>query len=537
MLNLGTELGTKGIGDGWPTDRTQGDDRESGQVQRREQPLSGGFAFRLTEMGSALHVARPIQGNGAGKRVERAAVEGSGKGGGGCAGVGGRTKPYRERKRTGGIPTFGEMADEVVAALSRVSNQKHCAQWTSTLATYAAPLRNMPVDTISTDDVLSVLKPIWTEKPETASRVRGRIEKVLDAAKAKGFRAGENPARWRGHLDHLLPRPSKLTRGHHAAMPYEEVPAFVASLRERDALAAVALELCILTATRSGELLGMRWDEIDLQNAVWNLPAGRMKAGRPHRVPLSTRAVAILRKLEKSKRDEFVFAGHAPSRPLWHMAMNMMLRRMGVDVTVTVFDPASAIGRGTKLHSRERSRDRPGPHHRRQGRAGVPPQRRAGKAPQADGGMGVRLFAPRKAVAVPSASVRGLQTTTARLAAPRRNDSCSSMPDVLDMRGLDHSWVPLSFCDWLGFLLVTGRSSLDLPFDGSTRKLAVAIAIAKASGTKVNTIRDGWTALHDGGVDGKIRFQGTPYRRRIRDGAPVEDCRRAAGYRRAKTGW
>ena len=189
--------------------------------------------------------------------------------------------PIAERKRTGGIPTFGEMADEVVAALSPgFRNQKHRAQWKSTLATYAAPLRTMPVDTVSTDDVLSVLKPIWTEKPETASRVRGRIEKVLDAAKAKGFRAGENPARWRGHLDHLLPRPSKLTRGHHAAMPYEEVPAFIASLRERDALAAVALELCILTAARSGELLGMRWDEIDLQNARVE-PARRTDEGGP----------------------------------------------------------------------------------------------------------------------------------------------------------------------------------------------------------------------------------------------------------------
>jgi integrase len=246
--------------------------------------------------------------------------------------------PIAERKRTGGIPTFGEMADEVVAALSPgFRNQKHRAQWKSTLATYADPLRSMPVDTVSTDEVLSVLKPIWTEKPETASRVRGRIEKVLDAAKAKGFRVGENPARWRGHLDHLLPRPSKLARGHHAAMQYEEVPAFIASLRERGALAAVALELCILTAARSGELLGMQWDEIDLQDAVWSLPAGRMKAGRPHRVPLSTRAVAILRKLEKSKRGEFVFAGHAPGRPLSNMAMDMLLRRMNVDVTVHGF--------------------------------------------------------------------------------------------------------------------------------------------------------------------------------------------------------
>src|SRR4249920_2046288 len=243
--------------------------------------------------------------------------------------------PIDERKRDGGIPTFGEMADDVRETLAAgFRNEKHKAQWKSTLETYAAPLRAKPVDTVTTDDVLAVLKPIWTTKAVTASRVRGRIEKVLDAAKAKGFREGENPARWRGHLDHLLPKQSNLARRHHAAMPYEHLPRFVANLRERDALAAVALELCILTAARSGELLGMRWSEIDLQNAVWGLPAGRMKAGRPHRVPLSTRAVAILRKLEKSRRDEFVFAGHAPGRPLSDKAMDMMLRRMRVEVTV-----------------------------------------------------------------------------------------------------------------------------------------------------------------------------------------------------------
>ena len=199
--------------------------------------------------------------------------------------------PIDERKRTSGVPTFGEMADQVREALSAgFRNEKHKAQWKSTLATYAAPLRDKPVDTITTDDVLAVLKPIWTTKPETASRVRGRIEKVLDAAKAKGFRDGENPARWRGHLDHLLPRPSKLARGHHAAMPYDEVAAFVAELREREAIAALALELCILTAARSGEILGMRWDEIDLDKKIWTVPAHRMKAGREHRVPLSQRA-------------------------------------------------------------------------------------------------------------------------------------------------------------------------------------------------------------------------------------------------------
>src|SRR5260221_4652900 len=187
--------------------------------------------------------------------------------------------PIDERKRDGGIPTFGEMADEVRGTLSAgFRNEKHKAQWKSTLETHAAALRAKPVDTIATDDVLAVLKPIWTKKAETASRVRGRIEKVLDAAKAKGFREGENPARWRGHLDHLLPRPSKLARGHHAAMPYDDVAAFIAKLRKREALAALALELCILTAARSSEILGVRWPEVDLDKGIWTLPKHRMKA-------------------------------------------------------------------------------------------------------------------------------------------------------------------------------------------------------------------------------------------------------------------
>jgi integrase len=178
---------------------------------------------------------------------------------------------------------------------------------------------------------LAVLKPIWMTKPETASRVRGRIEKVLDAAKAKGFRSGENPARWRGHLDHLLPRPSKLSRGHHAAMPYEEVANFIAKLRTREATAALALELCILTAARSGEILGMRWSEIDFDSKVWTVPANRMKAGREHRVPLSGAAMLILRSLERMKIGDFVFPGQRGGKPLSNMAMEMMLRRMKVD--------------------------------------------------------------------------------------------------------------------------------------------------------------------------------------------------------------
>ena len=246
--------------------------------------------------------------------------------------------PINERKRTGGVPTFGEMADQVREALSvGFRNEKHRAQWKATLATYAAPLSDKPIDAILTDDVLAVLKPIWTTKSVTASRVRGRIEKVLDAAKAKGYRQGENPARWRGHLDHLLPKQSKLTRSHHAAMPYEHVAAFIGRLRESDSLAAQALELTILTAARSGEILGMGWSEVDLDKKIWTVPANRMKAGREHRVPLSERAVAILRQLADIKTGDFVYPGQRKNRRLSNMAIFMMLRRMKADVTVHGF--------------------------------------------------------------------------------------------------------------------------------------------------------------------------------------------------------
>jgi integrase len=239
--------------------------------------------------------------------------------------------PIDERKRDSGIPTFGDMADNVRETLSAgFRNEKHKAQWKSTLETYGAPLRAKPVDTIATDDVLAVLKPIWTTKAETALRVRGRIEKVLDAAKAKGFREGENPARWRGHLDHLLPRPSKLARGHHAAMPYEEVAAFIAKLRKREATSALALEFCILTGARSGEILGMRWSEIDFDKKIWTVPAGRMKAGLEHRVPLSLRAFAILRQLEELKAGDFVFPGQKPKSPFSGRVLQMVLQKLGV---------------------------------------------------------------------------------------------------------------------------------------------------------------------------------------------------------------
>lgn len=238
--------------------------------------------------------------------------------------------------------TFGECADRLIEAM-RPSwrNDKHAAQWEMTLRDYAAPLRALPVEQIGTDDVLSVLKPLWSEKAETASRLRGRIERVLDAARAQGLRSGENPARWRGHLDQLLPKRQRLTRGHHAAMNYADVPAFMGDLQARNATAALALAFTILTAARSGEVLGARWEEFDLERAVWTVPPRRMKAGREHRVPLSPRALAILKPQDEAPKDGFVFPGHRADMPLSVMAMEMMLRRMKVeDATVHGFRSA-----------------------------------------------------------------------------------------------------------------------------------------------------------------------------------------------------
>lgn len=238
------------------------------------------------------------------------------------------------------VPTFGEMADEFIAAMEpQFRNAKHVAQWRMTLKEYAKPLRSKRVDQITTEDVLSVLKPIWSTKAETASRLRGRIERVLNAAKAKGHRSGENPAAWRGHLANLLPKRHKLTRGHHAAMPYSDVRAFVAKLRDREGVAARALEFTILTAARSGEVRGAVWKEFDIEAGVWTIPAHRMKAGRVHRVPLSPRALAVLELMAPLGIDSngYVFPGNKRDRPLSVMALDMVLRRMEVDVTVHGF--------------------------------------------------------------------------------------------------------------------------------------------------------------------------------------------------------
>ncbi len=194
--------------------------------------------------------------------------------------------PAVAARQADAIPTFGEFADAHIKAMKPAwRNEKHVAQWQMTLGdTYCKPLRRKPVNEIDTADVLAVLQPIWKTKTETAARLRGRIEAVLDAAKAKGLRDGENPARWRGHLANLLPRRQKLTRGHHAAMPYSDLPGFVVRLRASEGMAARALEFLILTAARSGEVLGARWEEFDLEGGVWKVPGSRMKVACPYRV-------------------------------------------------------------------------------------------------------------------------------------------------------------------------------------------------------------------------------------------------------------
>ncbi len=229
-------------------------------------------------------------------------------------------------------PTFGELADQHIAAMAPSwRNEKHRAQWVMTLEVYAAPIRSKPVDEITTADVLAILNPIWQTIPETASRVRGRIENVLDAAKVQGFRSGENPAAWRGHLKLILPARKKLTRGHHARMAIDDVPGFISRLREREAVAARCLEFLILTATRTSEAVGAQWDEIDVAAKIWTIPQERMKAAAEHRIPLCDRALAILNEVRLLNEGSVVFPGQSGGKTLSNMALDMVLRRMGID--------------------------------------------------------------------------------------------------------------------------------------------------------------------------------------------------------------
>lgn len=233
--------------------------------------------------------------------------------------------------------TFGEFADALIEMIaSEFKNPKHIDQWRTTFKKYCAAIREVPIDQVDETHVLTVLKPLWENRQETGSRVRQRIERVLDAAKVQKKRVGENPARWHGHLKATLGKRHKLARGHHKAMPYAAVPAFMADLRAREAPAARALEFLILTASRSNETRGAKWCEFDLEAGIWTIPKERMKANREHRVPLSTRAVAILRDIGVAAPDQFAFIAPASGRskkagpqPFSEGAFKEVLDRMG----------------------------------------------------------------------------------------------------------------------------------------------------------------------------------------------------------------
>jgi integrase len=253
--------------------------------------------------------------------------------------------------------TFRQCADAYVKAhRAGWRNAKHAGQWEATLATYADPtVGALPVQTIDTALVMKVLEQevtdvsggsaaaLWQVKPETASRLRGRIESILDWAKVRGYREGENPARWRGHLDKLLPARAKVRKiEHHAALPYDEVADFLRTLQLQDGVAARALEFAILTAARTGEVIGTVWGEMNVSERLWIVPANRMKGGREHRVPLSARALAILAETRPPdnavSENDFVFRGSKPGRPLSNLAFLMLLRRMKrEDLTVHGF--------------------------------------------------------------------------------------------------------------------------------------------------------------------------------------------------------
>ncbi len=238
--------------------------------------------------------------------------------------------PRLERDRQYG-KTFGEVADAYIVAMrSRWSHHKTYDQWQSTLTDVCKSIRSQQVADIQTADVLKILNPIWNTTPETASRIRNRIERVLDYAKSKGWRESDNPARWRGHLENILPARQKLDRGHHAAMDYSSLPEFWRQLNDKELLSARALEFLILTAGRAGDILNATWEQIDLEKGLWIISAKRMKAQRDHRVPLTSESLAILRPLYENRVSQFIFPGQKSGKPLSIMAMKMLIRRMKI---------------------------------------------------------------------------------------------------------------------------------------------------------------------------------------------------------------
>jgi integrase len=258
----------------------------------------------------------------------------------GIVGSGGDPKlDMAERKAALKVISFGQCADEYIEVMkSKWRGAKTLPRWERFAANYAKTIRSIPVDTVVTDDIVRILKPFWRDKPETAQKIRECVKLVLDHAKARGLRSGDNPAQWKGHLDQVLPPPVQLIRGHHPAMPFADVPEFLRKLKAVDGVGAKCLEFTILTAARSGEARGAVWAEIDLDERVWTIPPGRMKSQRIHRVPLSERAVAVLEEMRAEAVGDLVFAGQSGKKPISDMTMAKALKAAGADaVTVHGF--------------------------------------------------------------------------------------------------------------------------------------------------------------------------------------------------------
>ena len=234
-------------------------------------------------------------------------------------------------------PTFGIVAAEFLVTHQKSwGSDKHKKEWKNTLETYAQSLWNIPIDQVDTAAVIQVLQPLWQEKFETASRLRGRIEAILDAARVAGHTPADrlNPARWKGHLAHLLPKSRQVFQKHHLALPYQEIPAFFHRLQDQPSTRARALQFLVLTATRTGEVLGATWEEIDFPAEVWIIPRTRMKAGKEHRVPLSTQALAVLAPLQQTRLNEFVFPGRRRNCPLGATSLVSFIRQLNPTITV-----------------------------------------------------------------------------------------------------------------------------------------------------------------------------------------------------------
>lgn len=252
-------------------------------------------------------------------------------------------KAERTAKRTErmNIVTFSFCAEKYIEAHRHGwKNAKHAQQWTNTLAQYAYPIvGEMPIKNVDTALVLRILEPIWTTKTETASRLRSRLENILDWATTHGYRTGDNPARWKGHLENLLPKPSKVRKvEHHAALPYSQMNTFMKALRQHDSISALALEFLVLTAARTSEVIAATWDEIDLKEKVWTIPASRMKAEREHSVPLSSRCIEILNKAAIMRQSDFLFPGSRTNKGLSNAAMDKLLQvTLNYDYTVHGF--------------------------------------------------------------------------------------------------------------------------------------------------------------------------------------------------------